>query len=290
MQETDKIRLDQRVVELTPGINRSFAQHLISAGCVSVNNNIITKSGHKITDNDKVIIKHNTNNTKIPNIDIPVIYEDDNCVVINKPVGLLVHSKGALNPEATVATWLAKRINIEDFDKPKAKDLNDRYGIVHRLDRGTSGVMICAKNKKTLTYLQKQFLNRKAQKKYVAIVKGIPPQNHAIIDMPIERNPKRPQTFRVGSNGKSANTEFKVIRTGSKFSMLELSPKTGRTHQLRVHLAHIGVPIVGDTLYGGPESDRLYLHAQGLTINIPGNQIMNFTADVPQSFDKIVSK
>ncbi|MEI8338403.1 MAG: RluA family pseudouridine synthase [bacterium] len=288
MSQHVKYRLDQRVVELTPAINRSYAQHLISSGMVRVNGKIITKSGHKITNNDMIVIKQDFKNQKIPKIDIPVIYEDDNCVVINKPVGLLAHSKGAMNKEATVATWLKDRIDVLDFDEPKAKDLNDRYGIVHRLDRGTSGVMICAKNKQTLAYLQRQFTNRKALKTYIAIVRGIPPQNHAIIEMPIERNPKKPQTFRVGSNGKASITEFKLQKSNNKFSSLVLTPKTGRTHQLRVHLSHIGVPIVGDTLYGGPESDRLYLHSSSLTINIPGNITKTFEAKIPESFDNII--
>jgi 23S rRNA pseudouridine1911/1915/1917 synthase len=255
---------------------------------VRVNGKTITKSGHKITNNDMIVIEQDFKNQKIPKIDIPVIYEDDNCVVINKPVGLLAHSKGAMNKEATVATWLKDRIDVLDFDEPKAKDLNDRYGIVHRLDRGTSGVMICAKNKQTLAYLQRQFTNRKALKTYIAIVRGIPPQNHAIIEMPIERNPKKPQTFRVGSNGKASITEFKLQKSNNKFSSLVLTPKTGRTHQLRVHLSHIGVPIVGDTLYGGPESDRLYLHSSSLTINIPGNITKTFEAKIPESFDNII--
>lgn len=290
MSEKLKIRLDQKVVELTPEINRSYAQHLISSGLVSVNDKIITKSGYKVSSSDIINIINDTKNQKIPNIELSVIYEDDNCVVINKPVGLLAHSKGPMNYEATVATWLSHRISSDDFDKPKAKDLNDRFGIVHRLDRGTSGVMICAKNQESLKYLQRQFTNRKAKKTYYAIVKGVPPQNHAIIEMPIERNPKKPQTFRVGSNGKPSITEFKLIKTNNKYSMLELTPKTGRTHQLRVHLAHIGVPIVGDSLYLGPESDRLYLHAAKLEINIPGNENKVFEAKIPQSFDKIISK
>jgi len=289
MPDDAKTRLDQQIVKLHPDINRSYAQHLISSGLVAVNDKTITKSGHKITSSDKIIVKQNSVNQKIPNIDIPVIYEDENCVVINKPVGLLAHSKGPMNKEATVATWLSHRINESDFDIPKAKDLNDRYGIVHRLDRGTSGVMICAKNKQTLAYLQRQFTNRKAQKTYLAVVKGVPPQNHAIIEMPIERNPKKPQTFRVGSNGKSSITEFKLINTNNKFSLLELTPKTGRTHQLRVHLSHIGIPIAGDTLYGGPESDRLYLHSRVLTINIPGNITKTFEAKVPESFERMVN-
>ena len=201
----------------------------------------------------------------------------------------MVHSKGPHNHEATVASWLKQKTNIDDFKKTTKEHLNDRNGIVHRLDRGTSGIMICAKNQKTLKYLQKQFSNRKVTKKYIAVVRGTPPQNHAIIDMPIERNPKKPQTFRVGSNGKNARTEFKLINQSKIYSLLELIPETGRTHQLRVHLSNLGIPIVGDTLYDGPESDRLYLHSRSLTINIPGNKVKTFETEIPKSFDRLLS-
>jgi len=287
--DSEQIRLDQRIVVLKPNINRSFAQHLINSGKIEVNGKIITKSSFKVSSNDNITVNIDPNETKIPEIDIPIVFEDENCVVINKPVGILVHSKGPFNHEATVASWLKQKINIDDFGKTSKEQLNDRNGIVHRLDRGTSGVMICAKNQKTLKYLQKQFSNRKVTKKYIAIVHGNPPQNHAIIDMPIERNPKKPQTFRVGSNGKKAITEFKLIKRSKVFSLLELIPETGRTHQLRVHLSNLGMPIVGDTLYGGPESDRLYLHSRSLKINIPGNIVKTFEAEIPKSFDRLLS-
>src|SRR5690606_15653822 len=142
-------------------------------------------------------------------IDIPVIYEDDDCVVICKPLGILTHSKGMYNPEATVATWLSKRPQFNLVND----EVNMRSGIVHRLDRATSGVMICAKNQEALTHLQKQFQHRKAKKTYTArITGGISPER-ALIDLPIERNPKMPQRFRVGQNGKSSQTMYEVIKS-----------------------------------------------------------------------------
>ena len=207
-----------------------------------------------------------------------VLYEDENCAVVTKPAGVLSHSKGAFNPEPTVATWLRERQHY-------AFPLNDeRGGIVHRLDRATSGVIICAKNKAALGMLQKQFQNRTVEKVYIAKVHGTPKPARALLDLPIERNPKRPQTFRVGANGKTAQTEYEVLKSNDKFALVQLLPKTGRTHQLRVHMEYIKHPIVGDILYGGGKADRLFLHAKGLEITIPGGIRKQFTSKEPKVF------
>jgi 23S rRNA pseudouridine1911/1915/1917 synthase len=213
--------------------------------------------------------------SEIPDIDLEVLYEDDDCVVINKPAGILTHSKGLFNPEPTVSTWLRSRLTAMS---------GERAGIVHRLDRATSGVMICAKTPEALQWLQKQFSQRKTKKSYAAVVTGHMKENEAVIDMPIERNPKRPQTFRVGSNGKSAVTAYKVLRTNDRLTLLELRPTTGRTHQLRVHLAQLGHPILGDELYGGPKADRLFLHAESLELTLPDRERRTFTVPVPETF------
>jgi 23S rRNA pseudouridine1911/1915/1917 synthase len=164
----------------------------------------------------------------------------------------------------------------------------ERPGIVHRLDRATSGVMICAKTPEALSWLQKQFHDRHSKKTYTAIVKGTPEPQEALIDMPIERNPKAPATFRVGANGKEAQTRYKVVRTSSKYSLLELQPRTGRTHQLRVHLAHQKHPIVGDTLYAGKPAERLYLHAHKLELTLPNGETKTFTAPIPEAFNSFL--
>jgi 23S rRNA pseudouridine1911/1915/1917 synthase len=221
----------------------------------------------------------------VPIIDLPVLYEDDDCVVINKPIGLLTHSKGAFNPEATVASWLDRYTNHSPIPFENA-----RNGIVHRLDRATSGVMIAAKTPEALAYLQKQFSQRKAKKQYIAIVTGQLTPVKAVIDMPIERNPRAPQTFRVGANGKPSVTAYEVTKTNENYSMVLLAPTTGRTHQLRVHLAHQGHPIVGDTLYKGEKAERLYLHAKSLEITTPSGNRMTFEAEVPTEFNEFIDK
>jgi RluA family pseudouridine synthase len=189
---------------------------------------------------------------------------------------VLTHALGKHGNEPSVASFLRHKVS---------GIAGERAGIVHRLDRATSGVIIGAKNPRALSFLQKQFSQRKVKKTYTAVVEGQPQPSEAIIDMPIERNPKAPATFRTGQNGKPAVTHYQVLQTGAKHSLLELKPETGRTHQLRVHLAKIGHPIVGDPLYGhGAYGDRLFLHAQQLELTLPGGQRRTFTSPLPAIF------
>ncbi|HXE09817.1 MAG TPA: RluA family pseudouridine synthase [Verrucomicrobiae bacterium] len=278
-QETGKSeRLDQYVVRQIPGLSRSAAAKLIEQGKVLVDSQPQTKAGYRVRSTNAVEISHDPTTEVVPDIELEVLYEDDDCVVIDKPAGVLVHSKGVFNPEATVATWLRNRVKgLED----------ERAGIVHRLDRATSGVMICAKTPQALSWLQKQFSQRKTKKRYEAVVAGTPDEPEAVIDMPIERNPKRPQTFRAGMNGKSATTHYKILTANDTCSLLELQPTTGRTHQLRVHLSHIGHPILGDELYGGPPAERLFLHAHSLELTLPNRQRKTFTIPTPTTFKKM---
>jgi 23S rRNA pseudouridine1911/1915/1917 synthase len=270
-------RLDLYVIRQHPVFSRSFATRLIEEGKVLVNDEAQLKAGYKLRPNDTVQINYDEAAQElIPDIDLPVLYEDADCVVIDKPVGLLTHSKGSFNPEATVSTWLRSRMRAMS---------GERAGIVHRLDRPTSGVMIAAKTPEALGWLQKQFSQRRVKKSYVAVVTGVMKEPEAIIDMPIERNPKKPQTFRVGNNGKAAVTNYKVLKTDGKLSLVELKPTTGRTHQLRVHLERLGHPILGDTLYGGQPAERLFLHARSLEITLPSRERKTFEVPVPPEFE-----
>lgn len=275
-------RLDQRVVAMLPQLSRAYAAKLIETKRVSVNGQSQVKPGYKLRPDDEVTIEYDeAEEEHIPDIELEVLYEDNDCVVIYKPVGILTHSKGAYNPEATVATWLRSR--LQDME-------GGRAGIVHRLDRATSGVMICAKNTEALSWLQKQFAQRRTKKTYMAVVKGSMNPEAAIIDMPIERNPKAPATFRVGEQGKPAKTTYRTLVNSKTHSLVELKPETGRTHQLRVHLAHQGHPIVGDTFYGGQPADRLYLHAAELELTIlAGHERKVFRAAVPPEFQELAN-
>lgn len=274
-------RLDTKVVELLPRLSRAFAAKLIEQGKVTVNGQPAAKAGQKIKADDKVAVDYDISQLDaIPDIDLPVLYEDDDCVVINKPVGVLSHARGEFNIEATVASWLRGRTT--------ALSGGQRAGIVHRLDRATSGVMIAAKNHEALSWLQKQFAQRKTKKTYIALVGGHLRQAEAVIDMPIERNPKAPATFRTGINGKPARTQYKVLQTSPHYSLVELKPETGRTHQLRVHLAQLGHPIIGDPLYGGRPADRLFLHAKELELTLPSRQRRTFRAELPPEFARTI--
>jgi 23S rRNA pseudouridine1911/1915/1917 synthase len=273
-------RLDQYVVSQRPRLSRAFIQKLCDDGKILVNGNT-AKAGYRLKADDDVTIDYDEAILDtVPDIDLPVLYEDADCIVLNKPAGILTHVQGEFNPEATVASFLRAR----------GKDVvGERAGIVHRLDRATSGVIIGARTQHGLSWLQQQFARREAKKTYIAVVEGHLKQPEAIIDMPIERNPKAPATHRVHANGKHALTSYKVLQENDHYSLLELRPKTGRTHQLRVHLAHIGHPIVGDPLYGkGRYGDRLYLHAEKLEITLPDGERRTFEAPLPPEFGEMM--
>ncbi|MGD0284675.1 MAG: RluA family pseudouridine synthase [Candidatus Saccharimonadales bacterium] len=272
----DHIRLDNFVAKQLPLIGRSQAKKMCAQGEVLINKQIAEPTD-RVVAGDTVTIYMEFMKQAIPDIKIPILYEDDNCVVIDKPIGVLSHSKGRYNPEATVASWLQNRY----------KQLGDgRDGIVHRLDRATSGVMICAKNKEAYAWFQKQFSQRKVKKTYIALINGKLDPPEAIIDMPIERNPKAPATFRVGANGKPSLTHYLTLQVTQKYSLLELKPETGRTHQLRVHLKKLNHPIVGDTLYDGEKASRLFLHAHKLDLQLPDKKTAIFISKIPREFFK----
>lgn len=278
--ESTSQRLDHYLSRLHPEISRGYLQKLVSEEQVLVNGEP-QKVSYKLKPNDQVkILTDLTKLGKVPAIDLPIIFEDKDILVINKPAGILSHALSKFHNEASVASFLRQKLG------GKAGDI--RFGIVHRLDRATSGVMICAKNHPTMSFLQKQFSSHKVEKTYLAIVLGQPKLPEGIIDVPLERNPKMPAQFRPGSGGKSAQTVYKVIQTSEKYSLLELRPKTGRTHQLRVHLKHIGHSIIGDVLYGGEIADRLYLHAWKLSIATPEDNKANFEAPIPKEFSNYI--
>ncbi len=281
-----KLRVDKYLLELHPELNRSEITRLIKNNNLKINGQRTLKTAFKINPENDLI------ELDIPAIKIikytdqvPVIlYEDSNVLVLDKPAGMLVHAKGKIADEKTLLDFIKPKLNFPA--------INNRSGIVHRLDRATSGVIITAKNATTLKFLQKQFESRKVIKKYLAVIKGSIDPKEAEIDMPIQRNPKRPQTFRVHNAGKSALTAYKVLKEGNSWSLLELYPKTGRTHQLRVHLKAIGHPIVGDYLYNeAPSDSRMMLHASELSIRLPGeDQLRTFKSKTPNEFNKLVSK
>lgn len=269
---TDKdnlIRLDIAILNNYPHYSRATIQKFIKSGYVTLNGEIIDKPNTLIENNQQPELNlPPQEQSERP----PVIYEDDNVIVFNKPAGMLSIKKGDFSTEPAIEDW---------------------GEIVHRLDRDTSGVIIVAKNAKTKAYLQKQFQERKTHKTYYAVVQGTPAPAHAIINIPLARNLKKPTTFMPDKAGREAITEYQTIASGAKYSLVELRPKTGRTHQLRIHLNFIHCPILGDPVYNphSPKAPRMYLHAAALEITIPSNnpanpngQRMTFTAELPEEF------
>lgn len=267
--EETRERLDHVLVHKFPEYNRATLQSFIREGYVKVNGEFAKKPNEKINEADIVELNVPKNQKVLPNL--PIIYEDEHVLVLNKPSGLLSMAKGEYCPEAT----------LED------------YGLlVHRLDRDTSGVVILAKDSETQKLLRKQFQDRKTHKTYIAIVDGTPKLTEAMIDLPISRNLKRPTTFQVDQNGKPAQTKYTVLENINGKSLIELKPHTGRTHQLRVHLKYLGTPILGDLVYGEEKTaPRLMLHARELEITIPGKGggvRKTFTAPVPEEFERVL--
>lgn len=270
----DKKRLDVLLGERYSETSRSTWQKYIKAGYVLVNGSPVLSPKLDVSDGDSIAINI-PDATDFSDNELPILYLDDNVIVINKPIGVLTHSKGALNDEFTVAEFFRRYTTV-------GLDTN-RPGIVHRLDRDTSGVMIGARNEVTAAMIQKQFAERKTKKTYIAIVDGILKEHEAKINLPIGRNPSAPSTFKVDAKGKSAITSYTVLAVEGNLSLVELRPLTGRTHQLRVHMKYIGAPIYGDRVYG-KEADRLYLHAKQLEITIPSGDRKVFTAPLPETF------
>jgi 23S rRNA pseudouridine1911/1915/1917 synthase len=274
-------RLDTLVAERF-NLSRAAAKAKIEGGLVKVEEELAEKPSREFDDDVKIELK--TEPKTESTLDLPILYQDDDVIVIDKPSGILSHSKGEANPEETVATWLAAH---QGWDNTEAAD---RRGIVHRLDRGTSGVMILAKNPVAEKFLQKQFAERKAKKTYLAVIEGEPKQNEVVLDLPIARNFRRPTTFLVSANGKPAQTHVKVVETAPMklYSLLELKPTTGRTHQLRVHLAYLNHPILGDEVYGGKKASRIMLHASELELTLPNSERRTFKSKTPPEFAKYV--
>lgn len=287
--ETKGKRFDVVATEMLPMLSRAYVHVLIEGKRILLNGQA-EKAGYKLREGDQITTDFDPKELEqIADIDLPILYEDDNLLVINKPEGVISHSRGKYWNEPSVASFVRQKTGAPNELQTNSLgwstgQAGERSGIVHRLDRATSGVMICAKNQATLSWLQRQFSDRKVKKTYVALVSGHLSPKEAIINMPIERNPKAPATFRVGANGKPAVTKYKVLESRGAYDMVQLEPTTGRTHQLRVHLAYQKHPIVGDVLYDGKPAARLYLHASSLEITLPDGTRKRFSAPLPKVF------
>lgn len=291
-QEEKGKRLDTYIPSVDTDITRTSAQRLIEDGNILVNGKN-AKVSYKIQENDKILVEipePKQIELKAQNIPIEIIYEDSDIIVVNKPKGMVVHPANG-NPDGT----LVNAIMAICKDSLSGIGGEIRPGIVHRIDKDTSGLLIVAKNDNAHVKMSEQIKNHEVKKTYIALVRGVFKENEATIDMPIGRSTSDRKKMAVNKNGKNAITHIKVLKRFDKYTLLQVNIETGRTHQIRVHLSHIGYPIVGDYTYsnGKNEFDVIgqCLHAQKLEFKHPITQKdMCLEAELPQYFKDILDK
>lgn len=290
--EEDNVRLDAYISKKYDDISRTMVQRLIEEGNVLVNEKK-EKPSYKIQLNDNIEINMPAPkevDIKPQDISIDIVYEDDDIVVVNKPKGLVVHPANG-NPDGTLVNAIMAKC------KSSLSGIGGelRPGIVHRLDKDTSGLLIIAKNDKAHINMSEQIKNRNVKKIYIALVKGIVKENEATINMPIGRSTKDRKKMAVRKDGKEAVTHFRVIKIYDKYTLLELKIDTGRTHQIRVHMAEIGHPVVGDMVYSNGKNEfgveGQMLHAKSLDFKHPiTGKEMHVEAELPEYFKQVLEK
>lgn len=285
-------RIDAYMAEKYEDISRVAIQRLIETGKILVNGKKV-KASYKVQVNDKITMEEEKAvevELKAQDIPVEIIYEDRDIIVVNKPKGMVVHPANG-NPDGT----LVNAIMAICKDSLSGIGGEIRPGIVHRLDKETSGILIVAKNDKAHINLSQQIKEHKVKKTYIALVKGIVKENNATINMPIGRSEKDRKKMAVTKKGKEAITHFKVLKRYDKYTLLEINIETGRTHQIRVHLSQIGYPIVGDEVYSKGKNEwnikGQCLHAKSLDFKHPiTNENMHLEAKIPQYFEKILEE
>lgn len=285
------IRLDKAISMKDKELSRVAVQRLIDEENILVNGKK-TKSSYKLNLDDIVtIIKKEAKETEIKPQDIPldIVYEDNDILVVNKQKGLVVHP-GNGNPDGTLVNA------IMNHCKESLSGIGGeiRPGIVHRLDKDTSGILIIAKNDKAHINISEQIKNHEVKKTYIALVRGIVRENMATIDMPIARSNKDRTKMAVSKNGKNAITHIKVLERFKGFTLLEVNIETGRTHQIRVHLSEIGYPIVGDYVYSNGKNQfnvvGQMLHSMRIEFKHPvTNKQMKLEAELPEYFKEVLT-
>lgn len=283
-------RLDAYISSQDEEITRTSAQRLIEQGNILVNGKK-QKVSYKVANGDIITIeevKPQEIELKAQEIPIEIIYEDTDIIVVNKPKGMVVHPANG-NPDGT----LVNAIMAICKDSLSGIGGEIRPGIVHRLDKDTSGLLIVAKNDKAHVNMSEQIKNHEVKKTYIALVRGCVKENEATIDMPIGRSNSDRKKMAVNKNGKNAVTHIKILKRYDKYTLLEINIETGRTHQIRVHLSHIGFPVIGDYIYSNGKNEfgvmGQCLHAKELEFKHPisGND-MKLQAPLPKYFENIL--
>lgn len=294
IQEEVNKRIDNYLSKKNEDLSRVAIQRLLQEEKILVNGKR-AKASYKVRKNDEITIeeeKPKEIELKAQDIPIEVVYEDDDIIVVNKPKGLVVHPANG-NPDGT----LVNAIMAICKDSLSGIGGEIRPGIVHRLDKDTSGLLIVAKNDKAHINMSEQIKNHEVEKTYIALVKGIVKENEATINMPIGRSPKDRKKMTVVKTGKKAITHFKVLERFYKenCTLLEVKIETGRTHQIRVHLSQIGYPVVGDTTYSNGKNKwnikGQCLHAKSLKFKHPiTGKEMFLEAKLPKYFEDIIKE
>lgn len=285
-------RLDKFLTSVLPDLSRSRLQTLIKDGRVLVNNLQVVKTGLSLVTADRVSVEIPDAEPVdlIPeNIPLDVIFENSDLVIINKPAGMVVH------PAPGHSSGTLVHAALGNFDDLEGIGGEIRPGIVHRLDKDTSGLIVIAKNDHTLTWLQDQFKLRKVEKIYLALVDGKPPTPTGRVEAAIARDPSHRKKMAIVSagRGRASVTEYKTVKEYAKHTLVEAHPLTGRTHQIRLHMAFINCPIVGDKVYGRKtqtlEIERHFLHAARLKIILPGETTpREFQAALPDELQALL--
>lgn len=291
-KEQEGMRIDKVIDEKFQKISRSAIQRLMEEEKILLNEKTV-KASYKVKCGDIITIykeEPKEVSLKAQEIDLDVLYEDNDIIVINKPKGMVVHP-GNGNPDGTLANAVLARC------KGSLSGIGGeiRPGIVHRLDKDTSGVIIVAKNDQAHIEMSKQIQNREVKKTYYALVRGCIKENEATINMPIGRSQKDRKKMAVTKDGKEAITHFSVLNRWDNYTLLKVNIETGRTHQIRVHLAEIGYPVVGDMVYSNGKNpfgvEGQMLHAKKLEFKHPiTKEDLSIEAPLPEYFEKIINE
>lgn len=292
--EKNPDRLDKYLVSCLPEFSRARIQGLIADGFVLVNGLTAKKAGQVIEDGFDIEVRIPPpvpSGLVAEDIPLDIIFENDDLIVVNKPAGMVVHPAAGHYSGTLVNAVLGYDPDLEGIGG------EERPGLVHRLDKETSGLIILAKNERAHRWLQDQFRLRKVEKTYLALVDGKPPTPSGRVEAPIGRDPSRRKKMAIVSPGKGreAVSEYKTIESFKGHTLLEFHPLTGRTHQIRLHCHFLGCPIVGDSVYGKrtPTATihRHFLHAYRLKIVLPGeNQPRTFEAELPEELMAVLEE
>lgn len=291
-EQDETQRLDKFLVTMLPEYSRSRLQSFIKNGCVDVDGSTITKSGYMVEKEAEIEVRIPASQPSIlipEEIPLKITFENEDLIVVNKPAGMVVHPSAGHQSGTLVHAALAHSDEIEGVGGIQ------RPGVVHRLDKDTSGLILLAKNDRAHQWLQEEFRSRRVEKTYLALVDGAPPTKRGRVEAAIGRDPVDRKRMAVvpPDKGRFAVSEYVTETRYKQHTLLEVHPVTGRTHQIRLHMAFLGCPIVGDRIYGrrrpSLEIDRQFLHAARLSIRLPGESLpVQFEAPLPDDLTSVL--